>query len=62
MKENPNPDGRDDYQGDNFIKLSGDYLNLIQNENFMIQFNKKMEQLTGEQTDSSYVNTVAMPS
>ena len=36
MKENPHPDGKDGYQGDNFIKLSGDYLNLIQNENFMI--------------------------
>jgi hypothetical protein len=37
MKENPNPNNPDtDYKGDNFVKMSGDYLNHIQSEGFML--------------------------
>jgi len=29
LKENPNPGGRGQFKGDNYVKISGDYLNLI---------------------------------
>lgn len=59
MKTNPNPLARDpNFKGDDFIKLSGDYINLIQSEGFMVDVNKKAEELgTG-----LYANHVAMPS
>jgi pre-mRNA-processing factor SLU7 len=55
MKSNPNPtlpESDQDYKGDNFIKISGDYLSLIKNEGFMLEVNK--HGLTA--------NTLGMPS
>ncbi len=42
MRDNPNPDLPEDLQmfkGDNFVKFSGDALNLIQQEAFMVKAN-----------------------
>ena len=44
MKENPNPDIAEEdqqFKGDNFVKMTGDYVNLIQSEGFMLQTNHK---------------------
>lgn len=36
MKSDPNPSNQDqNFRGDNFVKISGDYLQVIQNENLM---------------------------
>jgi pre-mRNA-processing factor SLU7 len=56
MKENPNPEKAEqdqNFKGDNFVKMSGDYVNLIQSEGFMLQAN---------QVGQSKLNTVGMPS
>lgn len=55
MKANPNPnlpESDQDYKGDNFIKISGDYLSLIKNEGFMLEVNKH----------GLSANTLGMPS
>lgn len=61
MKANPNPhlaEKDQDFKGDNFVKLSGDYLNLIKNEGFMLDINKKAQETgTGLVT-----NIIGMPS
>jgi hypothetical protein len=36
MKENPNPDGEGDFKGDDFIKMTGDYVAFVQSEGFMV--------------------------
>lgn len=62
LKANPNPDiaeENQDFKGDNFVKISGDYINLIQSEGFMLDFNQKAQQL--EQLGNS-INTLGMPS
>lgn len=44
MKENPNPflpEDKQEFKGDNYQKITGDYLNLIQNEGFMLEMNKR---------------------
>jgi len=56
MKENPNPEKAEqdqNFKGDNFVKMSGDYVNLIQSEGFMLQAN---------QVGQSKLNTGGMPS
>jgi len=56
LKDNPNPDLPEEeqtFKGDNFVKLSGDYLSLIKNEGFMMELNKQ---------EGKGMNTVAMPS
>lgn len=60
MKENPYQSAEQEagYKGDNFVKISGDYLNLIQNEGFMLEFNKRAE----AKGSTLISNTVAMPS
>ena len=61
MKENPNPflpEDKQEFKGDNYQKITGDYLNLIQNEGFMLEMNKRAI----EKGQSSLLNTVAMPS
>ena len=59
MKANPNPhlpEQDQSFKGDNSVKISGDYVNLIQSEGFMLDFNKKAQ----EQGVS--LNTLGMPS
>ena len=61
MKENPNPDIASEdqqFKGDNFVKMSGDYVNLIQSEGFMLETNKRAQNLGS----SMQTNTVGMPS
>ena len=58
LKDNPNPkmDPEDqNFKGDNFVKLSGDYLNMIKNEGLMVELNKQAKEMGG------FANTVAMP-
>ena len=55
MKDNPNPDQVDSgYQGDNWVKFTGDAPKLMEMEAFMLQAN----QVNEEQP----VNSVGMPS
>ena len=61
MKENPNPflpEDKQEFKGDNYQKITGDYLNLIKNEGFMLEMNKRAK----EKGLTSFLNTVAMPS
>ena len=61
MKANPNPhlaQKDQDFKGDNFVKLSGDYINFIQNEAFMLDINKRA-QATGS---GPVTNMIGMPS
>lgn len=61
MKANPymGTDKEAEYQGDNALKLSGDYLKLIENEAFMVEFNR---QAKARGDDNFLINSVAMPS
>jgi pre-mRNA-processing factor SLU7 len=54
LKENPNPGSKGGFKGDNFVKISGDYLNLIKDEALAIELSKHNENMQ--------VNTVANPS
>jgi hypothetical protein len=59
MKQNPNPDIAEQdqaFKGDNYVKMTGDYMALIQNEGFMNDFNKKAEE------SGAAINSLAMPS
>lgn len=61
MKANPNPhlaEQDQDFKGDNFVKISGDYINLIQNEGFMLDINKKSQQIG----NGLVTNMMGMPS
>ena len=59
MKANPNPHLAEQdqaFKGDNAVKISGDHLNLIRSEGFMLDFNQKA------QKQGVSVNTIGMPS
>lgn len=57
LKEDPGAKNSS-FKGDNYVKISGDYLNLIENEAFMIELNKRAE----ASGSTLMANTVAMPS
>lgn len=58
LKEDPGAGGKRGFKGDTNTKLSGDYIDQIQYEAFMIEFNKR-----AKATGSTLIaNTVAMPS
>lgn len=51
------------FKGDNFIKFSGDALNLIQQEAFMVKANQTMKEgQRDDETQGNELNTIAMPS
>ena len=80
MKDNPNPDlpeSQQLFKGDNFVKFSGDALQVMQQEAFMIQANEALKvqkqqsgsrdqpEQQGEQGPlgaGAEINAVAMPS
>ena len=80
MKDNPNPDlpeSQQLFKGDNFVKFSGDALQVMQQEAFMIQANEALKvqkqqsgsrdqpEQPGEQGPlgaGAEINAVAMPS
>jgi pre-mRNA-processing factor SLU7 len=66
MRDNPNPDLPEELQmfkGDNFVKFSGDALNLIQQEAFMVKANQTMKEgQRDDETQGNELNTIAMPS
>ena len=44
MKENPNPhldEADQGFKGDNFVKMTGDYISFVQNEGFMVEANNR---------------------
>ena len=50
-------------KGDNFVKFSGDALNLIQQEAFMVKANQTMKEgQRDDETQGNELNTIAMPS
>ena len=56
MKDNPNPnrpENKQAFKGDNFVKVSGDYIKLMNQEGFILEAN---------QVGGVEINNVAMPS
>ena len=66
MKDNPNPDLPEELQlfkGDNFIKFSGDALNVMEQEAFMVKANQALASNTRDDTTlGSELNNISMPS
>ena len=58
LKEDPGRLKGGQFKGDNYVKISGDTLNLIENEGFMIELNRRAE----ASGSTLMANTVAMPS
>mmetsp|Transcript_14550 Transcript_14550/g.24831 ORF Transcript_14550/g.24831 Transcript_14550/m.24831 type:complete len:112 (+) Transcript_14550:148-483(+) len=61
MKANPNPDLPEQdqqFKGDGFVKMTGDYFKVLDYENQMIQLNRQSE----AQGTGSIANTIALPS
>lgn len=69
MKENPNPDKdpeKADFKGDNWVKFTGEAVDLIKMEDFMFKANeimtKKVSEATGNKDPTpAEVNTMGVP-
>ena len=57
MQENPLSKTHADYKGDTVQKYSGDYLQMIENETFISEYNQK-----AKSRGDAVLNAVAMPS
>ena len=68
MKDNPNPhlpESQQLFKGDNFNKFSGEALDVLKNEAFMIKVNQEIADAKSKNLASqtaAEVNAIAMPS
>ena len=68
MKDNPNPhlpENMQLFKGDNFVKFSGEAVDVLRNEAFMIKVNQELTDAKTKnlaQQNAPEVNAVAMPS